>query len=125
MSDYRTPTSKVRGLGASGHGAGHWIAHRVSSVAMFLLAPVFVWMLAMSGAPEPAATREFLASPAGAIVTLLTLTAAFYHMRMGMQVVIEDYIHKAGMKFTLLIGNTLLTAGLWLATVFCLVKIAL
>ncbi|MBO6795578.1 MAG: succinate dehydrogenase, hydrophobic membrane anchor protein [Maricaulis sp.] len=125
MSDYRTPTSKVRGLGASGHGAGHWIAHRVSSVAMFLLAPVFVWMLAMSGAPDPAATREFLASPAGAIVTLLTLTAAFYHMRMGMQVVIEDYIHKAGMKFTLLIGNTLLTAGLWLATVFCLVKIAL
>lgn len=125
MSDYRTPTSKVRGLGASGHGAGHWIAHRVSSVAMFLLAPVFVWMLAMSGAPDPAATREFLASPAGAIVTLLTLTAAFYHMRMGMQVVIEDYIHKAGMKSTLLIGNTLLTAGLWLATVFCLVKIAL
>lgn len=125
MSDYRTPTSKVRGLGASGHGAGHWIAHRVSSVAMFLLAPVFVWMLAMSGAPDPAATREFLASPAGAIVTLLTLTAAFYHMRMGMQVVIEDYVHKAGMKFTLLIGNTLLTAGLWLATVFCLVKIAL
>ena len=125
MSDYRTPTSKVRGLGASGHGAGHWVAHRVSSVAMFLLAPVFVWMLAMSGAPDPAATREFLASPAGAIVTLLTLTAAFYHMRMGMQVVIEDYIHKAGMKFTLLIGNTLLTAGLWLATVFCLVKIAL
>jgi succinate dehydrogenase hydrophobic anchor subunit len=40
-------------------------------------------------------------------------------------VIIEDYIHKAGMKFTLLIGNTLLTAGLWLATVFCLVKIAL
>lgn len=125
MSDYRTPTSKVRGLGASGHGAGHWIAHRVSSVAMFLLAPVFVWMLAMSGAPDAAATREFLASPVGAIVTLLTLTAAFYHMRMGMQVVIEDYIHKAGMKITLLIGNTLLTAGLWLATVFCLVKIAL
>lgn len=125
MSDYRTPTSKVRGLGASGHGAGHWIAHRVSSVAMFLLAPVFVWMLAMSGAPDPAATREFLASPAGAIVTLLTLTAAFYHMRLGMQVVIEDYIHKAGMKFFLLISNTLLTAGLWLATVFCLVKFAL
>ena len=125
MTDYRTPTAKVRGLGASGHGAGHWIAHRVSSIAMFFLAPVFVWMLAMSGAPDPAATREFLASPAGAIVTLLTLTAAFYHMRLGMQVVIEDYIHKAGMKITLLVGNTLLTAGLWLATVFCLIKIAL
>ncbi|WP_300551743.1 succinate dehydrogenase, hydrophobic membrane anchor protein [Maricaulis sp.] len=125
MSDYRTPTAKVRGLGASGHGAGHWIAHRVSSIAMFLLAPVFVWMLATSGAPDADAMRAFLASPAGSIVTLLTLTAAFYHMRMGMQVIIEDYIHKPGTKVLLLVGNTLLTMGLWLVTAFFLVKFAL
>jgi len=125
MTDYRTPTSKVRGLGASGHAAGHWIAHRVSSVAMFLLVPVFVWMLATSGAPDPQMTRDFLASPAGAIVTLLTLTAAFYHMRLGLQVVIEDYIHKPGTKAALLIANTLITAGLWLAAAFSLLKIAL
>ncbi|WP_300527001.1 succinate dehydrogenase, hydrophobic membrane anchor protein [Maricaulis sp.] len=125
MSDYRTPTAKVRGLGASGHGAGHWIAHRVSAIAMFLLAPVFVWMLATSGAPDPDATRAFLASPAGSIVTLLTLTAALYHMRLGMQVIIEDYIHKTGTKVLLLVGNTLLTMGLWLVTAFFLVKFAL
>ena len=125
MSDYRTPTAKVRGLGASGHGAGHWIAHRVSSIAMFLLAPVFVWMLATSGAPDADATRAFLASPGGAIVTLLTLTAAFYHMRLGMQVIIEDYIHKPGTKVLLLVGTTRLTLGLWLVTAFVLVKVAL
>ncbi len=125
MSDYRTPTAKVRGLGASGHAAGHWIAHRVSSIAMFFLAPVFVWMLATSGAPDPDAARAFFATPAGAIISLLTLTATLYHMRLGMQVVVEDYIHKPGMKAFLLIGNTLLTLGLWLVAAFALLMIAL
>jgi succinate dehydrogenase / fumarate reductase membrane anchor subunit len=125
MSDYRTPTAKVRGLGASGHGASHWIAQRVSSVAMFLLVPVFVWMLAHSGAPDADAARAFFASPAGAIVTLLTLTAGLYHMRLGMQVVIEDYIHTPGMKLCLLIGNTLVTFAFWLAAGFALLKLAL
>ena len=125
MRDYRTPTARVRGLGASGHAAGHWIGQRVSAIALFFVLPVFVYMLATSGAPDPAATRAFLASPAGAIVTLLTLTAAFFHMRIGIQEIVEDYIHKAGMKAVLLIGNTLLVLGLWLATVFALVKLAL
>lgn len=125
MSDFRTPTKKARGLGASGHAAGHWIAHRVSSIAIFLLAPVFVWMLAKSGAPDADAMRAFLASTPGAIVTLLTLSAAFYHMRLGMQVVIEDYIHKPGTKALLLVGNTLLTLGLGLVAAFCIIKIAL
>ena len=125
MTDYRTPASKVRGLGASGHGTSHWIAHRVSAIALFVLAPVFVWMLAMSGAPDAEATRAFLATPAGAIVTLLTLTAGLAHMRSGLVDVIEDYIHKPFTKTLLALGNTFLAAGLWLVTVFALLKIAL
>lgn len=125
MRDYRTPMSKVRGLGPSGHAAGHWKAHRVAAIALFFLAPAFVWMLAMSGAPDPMATRAFLASPAGSIVTLLTLTAALSHMRTGMMEVIEDYIHRPVTKTTLLLVNTFLPAGLWLVTVFALLKLAL
>ena len=87
--------------------------------------PPFVWTLATSGAPDGDAMRAYLATPVGAILTLLVLTAAFYHMRLGVQVVIEDYIQKHGMKTFLLLLNTLLTAGLWLAAVFSLVKIAL
>jgi succinate dehydrogenase / fumarate reductase membrane anchor subunit len=125
MTDYRTPTAKVRGLGASGHGASHWISHRISAIALFVLAPAFIWMLAMSGAPDPLATRAFLASPAGAIVTLLTLTAALAHMRTGMLEVIEDYIHTPFTKTVLVLGNTFLAVGLWLVTVFALLKLAL
>jgi succinate dehydrogenase / fumarate reductase membrane anchor subunit len=125
MKDYRTPTAKVRGLGASGHGASHWIIQRVTSVALFFLTPVFVWMIATSGAPDPDATRAFLASPHGAIISLLTLTAALHHMRLGLQVVIEDYIHTHTAKTFMLLANTLLTWGLWLVTIFCLLKLAL
>jgi len=125
MSDYRTPAAKVRGHGASGHGAGHWIAQRITSVALFFLTPAFVWMIATSGAPDGDATRAFLASTSGGLITLLTLTAAFQHMRLGLQVVIEDYISKTATKTMLMLANTLVTSGLWLATVFCLIKIAL
>lgn len=125
MTDYRTPAARVRGLGASGHGTRTWISHRISAIALFFLAPVFVWMLAMSGAPDPLATRAFLASPAGAIITLLTLTAALSHMRTGMLEVIEDYIHTPFAKTVLVLGNTFLAVGLWLVTVFALLKLAL
>ncbi|WP_300544207.1 succinate dehydrogenase, hydrophobic membrane anchor protein [Maricaulis sp.] len=125
MTDYRTPAAKVRGLGASGHAAKHWISHRVSAIALFFLAPVFVWMLAMSGAPDPDLARAFFASPAGAIVTLLTLTAGLSHMRTGMLEVIEDYIHKPFTKTVLVLGNTFLALGLWLVSAFALLKLAL
>ena len=123
--DYRTPAARVRGLGASGHGAAHFITQRVSAMALFVLLPIWLFMIAGSGAPAPDASLAFLSSPAGAVVTLLTLTASFYHMRLGLQVVIEDYITKSGTKTVLLIANTLLVAGLWLAAVFFLLTLAL
>lgn len=125
MTDYRTPAAKVRGLGASGHASKHWMAHRVTAIALFFLAPVFVYMLAMSGAPDPAAARDFFASPMGAIITLLTLTAGLAHMRSGMLEVIEDYIHKPFTKTVLVLANSFLTIGLWLVTAFALLKLAL
>ena len=66
----------------------------------------------------------FIANPLGAILTLLTVTAAIYHMRLGLQVVVEDYIHNSGTKLVLLIANTLLCALLWIAALYSILRIA-
>ena len=124
MSDFRTPLAKARGLGAAKSGVGPFIAQRVSAVALLILVPIFTWSLAKHGFADYDAARDWIASPLGAIVTLLTLTAAFYHMRLGLQVVIEDYIQAPGPKIALLLANTLLVAGLWLATLYAVLSVA-
>ena len=96
----------------------------VFAVALLILVPIFTWSLAKYGFADYESARAWVGSPLGAIVTLLTLTAAFYHMRLGLQVVIEDYIHKAGPKIVLLLANTLLAAGLWLATLYAVLSVA-
>lgn len=120
-----TARKSVRGHGAAGSGTGHFIQQRVSAIALFVLMPLFVFGLGLSGAPDPDATRAWLGSPYGALVTLMTMSAALYHGRLGVQVVIEDYIHKTATKATLLIASTFLVAGLWLAGVWSLVTLAL
>lgn len=124
MSDFRTPLARARGLGSAKSGVSHFIAQRVSAVALLILIPIFTWSLAKHGFGDYAAARAWIGSPLGAIITLLTLTAAFYHMRLGLQVVIEDYIHKSTMKIALLLTNTLVAAGLWLATLYAVIAIA-
>ena len=124
MSDFRTPLARARGLGAAKSGVGHFIAQRVSAVALLILIPIFTWSLAKYGFSDYQTARVWVGSPFGAIVILLTLTAAFYHMRLGLQVVIEDYIQASGLKIALLLANTLLAAGLWLATLYAVLSVA-
>ena len=124
MSDFRTPLRRVRGLGSAKSGVHHFIAQRVSALALIILVPLFCWGLAAHGGADYASARAWIGSPTGALVTLISLTAAFYHMRLGLQTVIEDYIHKSGTKIVLLVLNTLLAAGLWLATLYSVLKLA-
>ena len=125
MKSMMTPAKRTNRLGSAKSGTRHFIAQRVSAVALAIALPLFVLALAFSGAPDPDAARAFFGSAWGALLTLITLTAALYHMRLGLQVVVEDYIHGAGLKFTLLIGNTLIAYGLWLAGVYALFRLAL
>jgi succinate dehydrogenase / fumarate reductase membrane anchor subunit len=124
MADFRTPLARARGLGAAKSGVGHFIAQRVSAIALLLLIPVFLWSVIALPSGGYEAARDWIASPLGALVMLLTLTAAFYHMRLGLQVVIEDYIHKSATKHILLIANTLIAAGLWIAALYAVIVIA-
>lgn len=88
-----TPRSAARGLGAAGHGAGHWQAQRVSAIALIPLALWLVAALAGGAAADHAALTVWLSAPINAILMVLLLLAAFHHAALGLQVVAEDYIH--------------------------------
>lgn len=125
MSKFLTPAKRINPHGAAKAGTGHFIAQRVSAIALAIVMPVFVITLALSGAPDGYMARAYFASPFGAILSLLVVTAALYHMRLGLQVVIEDYIHSRGAKLALLTANTLLSAALFLAAAYALLTLAL
>ena len=124
MSDYRTPLSKARGLGSAKSGVGHYISIRVAAVALVLLIPAFIYAIVTLPSGDYETARGFVASPLGALLMLATLTAALYHMRLGMQVVIEDYISKPGTKSLLLIANTLIAGAAWLAVLYSTLRLA-
>lgn len=124
MSDFRTPLARARGLGSAKSGVSHFIAQRVSALALVILIPLFVWSIASLPSADYETARAWIGSPLGAILTLLTLTATFYHMRLGLQTVIEDYIHKPVTKAFLLSANTLIAAGLWIAALYAVLAIA-
>ncbi|WP_430430915.1 succinate dehydrogenase, hydrophobic membrane anchor protein [Oceanicaulis sp.] len=124
MSDFRTPLARARGLGSAKSGVGHFIAQRVSALALVVLIPLFVWSIASLPSADYETARAWIGAPLGAILTLLTLTATFYHMRLGLQTLIEDYIHKPVTKAFLLSANTLIAAGLWIAALYAVLAIA-
>ncbi len=120
-----TPLARVRGLGASGEGAEHWWQERLSSVATLLL---LIW-LAVSLLRLPdlahATIADWLKEPLAAVPMLLFVVATFWHARMGLQVIVEDYVHDEGSKlFWILLINfaAILAAALAL---FAILKIAL
>ena len=120
----RTPLGKVRGLGAAKEGAHHFIAQRVTAIALLFLVPWFLISLlsAVRGGYQNAI--DFVANPINTVLILLTVGSALYHMRIGMQVVIEDYIAKTGTRMVLLMLNTFIVVALFAATGFAVLEIA-
>ena len=110
-----TPLARARGLGPAGHGAEHWWHERLSSVACLLL---YVWLL-VSLLTLPAldhrAVVEWLRQPSAAVPMLLLVAATFWHLRMGLQVIVEDYVHDEGNKFLALL---LLAFAAWAGAAF-------
>jgi succinate dehydrogenase / fumarate reductase, membrane anchor subunit len=120
----RTPLGKVRGLGAAKEGAHHFIAQRVTAIALLFLVPWFLISLlsAVRGGYQNAI--DFVANPVNTVLILLTVGSSLYHMRIGMQVVIEDYIEKTGTRMVLLMLNTFIVVALFAATGFAVLEIA-
>jgi len=115
----RTPLGRVRAHGASGQGTGHFIGQRVSAIALLVLSLWFlVSVVFQMHGPGFVDSIDFLTSPLNAVGVILLIVTAFYHMRLGMQVIIEDYILKPVTKSVLLLLNTLVLIALGAGAIF-------
>jgi succinate dehydrogenase / fumarate reductase membrane anchor subunit len=122
--DMRTPLSRVKGLGASGHGAGHWWVHRLTAVSNVPLIVAFVVIVAgMAGRPYAQAVGV-VSHPLVAILLILCVLSVTNHMRMGMQIVIEDYVHDRGFKLLAMAANNFYAVVIAVACLWAILKIS-
>lgn len=101
----RTPLSKVRGLGSAKDGTGHFWHQRLTSIANIPLIIFFAWQLASLSGKSYDVVVERMSSPWVAAVMLLVVLSGVYHMKLGMQSIIEDYVHEETGKMLLIICN--------------------
>jgi succinate dehydrogenase / fumarate reductase membrane anchor subunit len=124
MKSIRTPLAEVRGLGSAKKGTGEFIVQRLTSVALaFLVVAFIVVIVSLNGEPYETVVAT-LSSPLVAIILIAGILATVVHMRIGMQVIIEDYIYNEGAKAVLLTLNWLFSWGVGLVALFAVLKLA-
>jgi succinate dehydrogenase / fumarate reductase membrane anchor subunit len=120
----RTPLGRVRNLGSSHSGTSDFWRQRLTSVATALLiGPVIVIVLMLIGRNQ-AGAAQILGSPPIAIILLLFILASAWHMKIGMQVVIEDYIHNEKLKLASVMANNFFCVAVALASIYAILKLS-
>src|SRR5438270_7638840 len=115
-----TPLARVRGLGSAKSGTEHFWRQRLTAVANVPLTIGFVVIVVGLLGRNHAAVVQILGSPLVAVIVLLFIMSVTMHMRIGMQVIIEDYVHDEGIKLVLIMANTFFTIAVALASAFAL-----
>lgn len=120
----RTPLGRVRGHGSAKSGTHHFWLQRLTAMANVPLTVVFfIVVIALLGRNHAAAVGT-LGSPLVATLMLLTILSVVRHMHLGMQVVIEDYVHDEGIKVLAIMGNTFFCVVVGLAAAFAILKLS-
>jgi len=123
--DYRTPIGRARGLGSAKSGVGHFWWQRVTAVVLALLVPWLVGTLVSFVGADLATVHSVLSTPLNAILLAAFALALFWHAKLGMQVVIEDYVHTRGLQVTLQLLVLFACVFGALASIYSITKIAL
>jgi len=119
----KTPLGRVRGMGAAHSGAEHFWLQRLTAVANIPLLIGFLIVIVSLVGRGHATVIATLTNPFVAILILAAVISVVIHMRLGMQVIIEDYVHSEALKILLLMANTFLAFGIGLAAIYAILKI--
>jgi succinate dehydrogenase / fumarate reductase membrane anchor subunit len=122
-SDLRTPLSRARGLGSAKEGVHHFWAQRVTAVALIPLVAWFAISLIMMSGADYAVVRAWIGSPVVMVLLTLTIVIGLHHGQLGMQVVIEDYVHNDGMKLALIVLMRFIAVFFGLAAIVAILRI--
>jgi succinate dehydrogenase / fumarate reductase membrane anchor subunit len=123
-SSMRTPLGRVRNLGSSHSGTTDFWRQRLTAVAMALLiVPVIIIVLILSSSNH-AGAAQLLGSIPIAIILVLFIVASTWHMRIGMQIVIEDYVHHEKLKLASVMANNFFCVAVALASIYAILKLS-
>lgn len=120
----RTPLAQVRGLGSAKEGVHHWWVQRLSGAALIPLTLWFVFSIAGMAGADHAAFAAWAAEPLNSVLLIVLVAATFHHTHLGLQVVIEDYIHHGFWKLLFLVGSKFGSGLLAVAGIFAILKVA-
>lgn len=121
---YRTALSVVRGTGAAKDGTRHWWAQRLTALALVPLGIAFIVMMIALLGSDYAGARAALAHPVAAALWILFTVALFHHAQLGLQVVVEDYVHSRGLKVAGIIAVKFAALALGAASIVSILRIS-